>query len=272
MLLWYWVIPAIMLYTALLALTRAVLRHAPDPSDLEAGIIMFVFRRYSWAMHRLRIIDADNIPRSGHPGPLIVVANHTAGVDPVLIQASCPFPIRWVMADDMAVSMLQPLWDIGQVIRVDRRRNESMGVREALRHIRSGGVLGVFPEGHLERPPRAVLPFLPGVGLFIQRTGARVLPLVIDGAPQIDPAWASLWRRSRSTVRALPMVDYTDSELSARDIAKDLRRRMIEATGWPENDATPRLVGDQWVQVDVSGRWPDGAPPAGTPAGPSTPR
>ena len=205
--------------------------------------------------------DAHHIPRSAAPGPLILVANHTAGVDPVLIQAACPFPIRWVMADDMAVSMLQPLWDIGQVIRVDRRRNESMGVREALRHIRGGGVLGVFPEGHIERPPQEVLPFLPGVGLFIQRTGAKVLPLIVDGTPQIDPAWASLWRASRSTVRALPPIDYRDTGMNAREIASDLRRRFIEATGWPANEERPRLVGDQWVQVDVRGRWPEGAPP-----------
>lgn len=254
----FWLILGVTLYAALVALAAAILRAAPEDADYESAIVLFVFRVYARLVHRVRVIDAHNFPRGGAPGPLILAANHSAGVDPILIQAVCPFIVRWVMADDMALPLLEPMWEIGKVIRVDRRHNESMGVRDAIAHLRDGGVIGVFPEGHIERPPRRILPFLPGVGLFVHRTGARVLPIVVEGTPQTDPAWSSLWRTSRATVRVLPVVDYGESGLSAREIAADLRRRFIDATGWEANDSTPRLEGERWVQADAENRRPNG--------------
>ncbi|HBS29908.1 MAG TPA: hypothetical protein DEB06_10785, partial [Phycisphaerales bacterium] len=35
------------------------------------------------------------------------------------------------------------------------------------------------------------------------KSGAPVLPVVIEGTPQVDPAWASLAHRSRARVRVL---------------------------------------------------------------------
>lgn len=252
-----WAFLAIGLYAAGVAAAHWIARAGPE-GDPETGLVIRVFQMYARLAHNLRIEGLEHIPRSRAAGPMIVVANHTAGVDPILIQAACPFMIRWLMAEDMRVDWLNPMWELGQVIFVDRRKGESMGVRDALRHLRRGGVIGVFPEGHLERPPRQILPFLPGVGMLIHRSGAPVLMLTIDGAPQVDPAWASLWRPSRTTVRAHTTIDYKALGLSARDITEDLRRRYCEATGWPRNEITPRLVGMDWVQVDVHGRWPDG--------------
>ncbi|WP_410961928.1 lysophospholipid acyltransferase family protein, partial [Salmonella sp. SAL4359] len=84
---------------------------------------------------------------------------------------------------------------------VDRYGREIAAAREAVRHLQSGGVVGIFPEGNLERPPCHILPFLPGVGLIVHRSGAPVIPVLISGTPQIDPAWSSLWRRSRAVVQ-----------------------------------------------------------------------
>jgi hypothetical protein len=58
-------------------------------------------------------------------------------------------------------------------------------------------VIGVFPEGRLERPERHLLPFLPGLGVMIKRTRASVLPIVIEGTPQTETAWASVLASQR---------------------------------------------------------------------------
>ncbi len=67
-----------------------------------------------------------------------------------------------------------------------------------------------------------------------------MLPMVIEGTPQVDPAWASLWRRGRARVTAHSIIDYAGSGLSGVEIAEDLRERYLEWTGWPANDVSSR--------------------------------
>ncbi len=247
-----WVIAGLAVYALWVAVATWIRRAVDDSEDAEGAFIIRVFQIYASIVHHLRVDGRRHIQGRGH-GPLIIVANHTAGVDPVLIQSVCPFRIRWLMAEDMKAEVLTPFWELGQVILVDRRRGETIGLREALRHLKRGGVIGVFPEGHLERPPRQVLPFLPGVGMLVARSGAPVQMVTVDGTPQVDPAWSSLWRASRSRVRFHPPIRYENA--SARDIPGDLRRRFMEATGWPANEVVPRLVNGRWMQVDIEGRW-----------------
>lgn len=203
-----------------------------------SGIGFRLSEMYSRWFHALRIDGRENIPAARDAGPLIVVSNHTAGVDPVLIQAACEFEIRWMMAADMRLPFFERFWEWAGVISVDRRGRDVAGTREAIRHLRRGGVLGVFPEGGLERPRRMVRPFHQGVGLLIERTGAPVLPVVVDGTPYVYRAWTSLYVPSRSTVRFFPVIDYRGRGMSADEIAADLRRRYLEWTGWPPNPAS----------------------------------
>lgn len=229
------------------ALTRNP-RHEPG-----AGLTLVAMRTYARLVHNLRIDGFENIPRTPHAGPLVVICNHTAGVDPVLVQAAVPFEIRWMMARDMMPRLLDPLWDFAGVIPVNRGGADTTAARQALRYLQRGsdridelsapaealgrgGVIGIFPEGGIERPRRTILPFQPGVGLLIHRSQAPVLQVIIDGTPAAATAWGSLTRRSRSRLRFLPIKSYADTGLSATEIAADLRQRLIDATGWRTTD------------------------------------
>jgi 1-acyl-sn-glycerol-3-phosphate acyltransferase len=203
--------------------------------DFLGGLVWRGLRLYARVFHRVSVKGAQNIPPAD-AGPLLVVSNHTAGVDPVLIQAVCPFEVRWVMARDMRHPWGEPFWRWARIIFVSPGRSEGNGAREAMRHLNDGGVLGMFPEGGIERPPRRILPFHKGIGLIIKRTGSPVLPIIIEGTPQVDPAWASLWRPSRSRIRVMPPVDYSDSGLRPDQIAEDLRKRYLDWTDWPANE------------------------------------
>lgn len=220
---------------ALLACAFLARRVLDNPwGDIEGGLLWLLGRVYVRVFHGLNVTGREHLPWSRNPGPMIVIANHTAGIDPMLIQAVCRFPVRWMMAVDMRLPALEWFWNWIRIIDVDRDAGASVtAVRDAMRHLRSGGVLGIFPEGQIARPARRLLPFQAGVGALVQRTGAIVLPVVIDGTPQVQPAWASLWRPSRATVRILPPIDYTGTGLTGEQIVKDLRQRFADWTGWP---------------------------------------
>jgi 1-acyl-sn-glycerol-3-phosphate acyltransferase len=221
------------------ALLCEALRHNPR-GDAITGLVYHTLRIYVFAFHRLRVSGMENIPLDTRPGPLVVVCNHTAGIDPLLVSAAVPFEIRWMMGRDMMRPDLRALWNWLRIIPVNRKGRDVAGVREALRHLAEGGVIGVFPEGGLERPPYHLRPFRHGVGLLIARSRARVLPVWITGTPQVDPAWRSLRRPSRSRITIGPMMDLsgrTPDEITAT--IEDWFRRV---SGWPSAGAPQRAV------------------------------
>jgi len=218
--------------------TRWVLA-ASTRGDVVTGLVVRLLRLYARLVHRLRVEGRSFIPGTRTPGPLIVVANHTAGVDPLLVQAACPFEIRWLMAEDMRVHWMDRVWNWARIIFVDRsHKGGAAGLRTAISHVREGGVIGLFPEGRLERPARHLYPFQSGVGVLIARTGAPVLPVVIDNAPQVEPAWASLWTPSSSMIRAMAPIEFSASD-TPRHIVEELRRLYKEWTGWPDGSPEP---------------------------------
>lgn len=229
-----WVIAGLLVLAAGALLLLA--QHPSPPGTFWSNMLYALGNAYARLLHRLRIRGDDHIPPGPDAGPLIVVANHTAGVDPILISAACPFQIRWIMAQDMRLPWLGWFWRWQRVIFVSRSGRDRGSVRQALRHLDRGGVIGIFPEGGLERPPRHLLPFRRGVGLLISKAGVPVLPVFVDGTPQVDPAWASLWRRSRSSIEFAPTIDYAKAGLGPGEIADDLHRRYLAWSGWPAND------------------------------------
>jgi 1-acyl-sn-glycerol-3-phosphate acyltransferase len=169
---------------------------------------------------------------------MIIVLNHTSGVDPVLAIAACPFEIRWIMASDMRYPLAEGFWQWARVIFVDRKKRDASGTREAMKHLGEGGVLGIFPEGGIEDPPRLLRPFQAGVGLIIRKTGAPVLPVVITGIEHRTTVSASFWKRGHAVLEFKPIIRFAP-DMSAAEIAAQLQQRYIEWTGWPVADHGP---------------------------------
>src|ERR1051326_9117775 len=90
-------------------LCRALL-DSPRP-DIETGLAWHLIRALAFLVHRLRVAGSEHLPNPARPGPLILVSNHTAGVDPLLIQGLFRLQIRWVLAPDMPLKGPDPFWD-----------------------------------------------------------------------------------------------------------------------------------------------------------------
>lgn len=200
-----WIVLILVLWFAWALLVRWIVGVRPRGDDGYASAVVRLFQVYARRWQRTTYEGLEHIPGSDGEGapvePLIVVCNHTAGIDPILVQAACPFEIRWMMAQDMRVRFMEGIWRFARILFVDRENPTGMELREAMAHVKAGGALGVFPEGGIEQVLGEVLPFREGVGLMVRRTGARVLPVAISGTPVSRSAWGSIWRRSRSGAR-----------------------------------------------------------------------
>lgn len=211
----------------LYALVANLALRGPRPDPLT-GLAFLLARVYARVRHRLVVVGREHAPTPGEGdvGPLIVVANHASGIDPIVAQVALPgIFVRWVMGADMRIRAVDWLWRFTDVIFVDRSGSaDPAALKAMLAHLEAGGVLGVFPEGRLRQPGMPLGVFQAGVGLLVRRTGARVLPLVITGVPRTPKAWDALWRTSRTRVEIKPLIEFPRG-MSATEIAAGLRAR-----------------------------------------------
>lgn len=143
-----------------------------------------IFGALFHTVFHLRIRGSDLVPKSG---PVLVVANHISLADPPLLGVAIPRPLLF-----MAMSELfQHRWLGGFVravgsIPVDRSRTDFGAARQAIRKLREGWCVVIFPEGGIRRGAESVLgnnPQLrPGAETIARLSRAAVLPVILRGA------------------------------------------------------------------------------------------
>lgn len=138
-----------------------------------------VNRLIARAYHRVDVLAPHQLPASGRA---IIVSNHTAPLDPLLIQSVVQRPIVWMMAKeyfDVVPGLRRALEHIS-VIPVSRDGKDSGALRSALRALSHGRILGIFAEGRIETTD-ALLPLQTGAALLALRSGATVHPVYLTG-------------------------------------------------------------------------------------------
>ncbi|WP_235692852.1 lysophospholipid acyltransferase family protein [Deinococcus aquaedulcis] len=123
----------------------------------------------------LEVHGREHVPPPGTP--LVVAANHVGALDPFLVARALP-PGRYLQF--MAKKELF-LPGIGHIIRaggsfpVDRSGNDLVAVRTALRVLKVGGTVGIFPQG-----TRGGAEMQGGVALIAAKGRAPILPAGIS--------------------------------------------------------------------------------------------
>jgi len=137
-------------------------------------------------------------------GPLILVGNHRAGVDPLLVQASVNRPLCFMMAREYYRSMWYARWffDACGAIPVNPGGANRHSLNAAIAAVRAGNTLCLFPEG-AANPDVPLKRVLPGAVIVAMETGAPIIPFRITGTWPFDHVhiWDSFIRRGRGRVR-----------------------------------------------------------------------
>lgn len=185
---------------------------------------------------KLRVEGLQFVPAEVGPTGLIVVSNHVAGLDPVAIQSTMRHPIRWLMSAEMMVPALAWMWRRLRIIPVCFDNRDASALKTAIAHVAAGGVLGIFPEGAIERPARRLRPFSGGLRLILSRSKAPVLVAVIDPGQPAETAYAALFRATHPKLRFVARIE-PGPDGHGRDAAERILELMKRETGWPVNDA-----------------------------------
>jgi 1-acyl-sn-glycerol-3-phosphate acyltransferase len=136
-------------------------------------------------------------------GPVILVGNHICGLDPLLIQAAVNRPLCFLMAREYFRKMwyLRRGFEMVGAIAVNPGGANRHAVSDAIKTVKDGNVLCLFPEG-AANPPIPMHRLLPGAVLIARATGAPLIPFRVSGVWPYDHIhlWRSFWRRSRARI------------------------------------------------------------------------
>ncbi|MCC5830280.1 MAG: MFS transporter [Phycisphaeraceae bacterium] len=240
-----WMMPALLTMAALMigyaviglsrSLFVAPVVSAKHPMLAKVGwrINRFYVFSYHHAIHHHK----HNLPMTG---PAIVAANHTTGIDGLLIQAATPRIIRWLILDRYVVGLLRPIWRIIRPIPVDPDRPGTRPIRDLLAALKEGEMVGIFPEGQLQRDQRDLKPLRQGVAMLARRSGAPVIPTWISGTPRARSMWLHFLLPSNSVVVFGDPL-YCDPDQDDETFIQLLHDRMMELQEWTASqlDADP---------------------------------
>jgi 1-acyl-sn-glycerol-3-phosphate acyltransferase len=135
-------------------------------------------------VYHVRYWGAKGIPRKGG---VLVVANHQSFFDPLLVGMGCHRPVSYVARDSLF--RFKPFgWLIHSVnaFPIDRDGIGLAGIKEALKRLKRGEMVLIFPEG-TRTVSGEIGVFRPGFTTLAVRSKSAILPVAIDGAYRCWP-------------------------------------------------------------------------------------
>ena len=131
-----------------------------------------------------RVIGAENLIEEG---PCIIAANHCSYLDPPLVGVAFRRGIHYLARKSLLDwPVLGPIFPQLNVIPVDQKNADRSALMGAIRVVREGGAVLIFPEG-TRSPDGKLQAGHPGIGMIAAKTGAPVLPARIEGSFEAFP-------------------------------------------------------------------------------------
>jgi len=153
----------------------------------------FAMRFVSWllvrTLYRLRLHGIEkHVPDEG---PALIVCNHVSYMDALLLSASIPRPVRFVMYYKIFnIPVMSWIFRTAKAIPIAGARENPELMQRAFDEIdaalANGEIVGIFPEGALTKDGE-IAKFKSGVEKILERRPVPVVPMTLRGM------WASMW-------------------------------------------------------------------------------
>jgi 1-acyl-sn-glycerol-3-phosphate acyltransferase len=203
-------------------------------------VIYFVIRHilrtvFFWTLR----IRRHGLEHGARDGGYILASAHVSHLDPFCLGAIWPRPVGWMAR----VEFYRRAWSARAMrwlhaFPVHRRGVPVSAIREALRRLARGEVVGVFPEGEITPGAASVLrggPIKRGVCLLAARSGRPVLPCIIVGTEKLNAPgpWLPLWR-GRLWVEVGDFIApsaHPDRRIARAQMAAEIERAFVRLFG-----------------------------------------
>ena len=185
----------------------------------------FLMRFLSWllvrTLYRLRLHGIEkNVPDEG---PALIVCNHVSYMDALILAATIPRPVRFVMYYRIFnIPVMSWIFRTAKAIPIAGAKEDPELMRRAFEEIdaalSAGEIVGIFPEGALTKDGE-IAAFKSGVEKILERRPVPVVPMALKGM------WASMWSRR-------------DTRLGRMRVPRRFRAHVEVMAGEPMDGAT----------------------------------
>lgn len=176
-------------------------------------------------MFGLKAHGRQNIPKRGG---FILASNHVSYLDPIIVGSACPRKLNYMARHDLFYNRFFSWWlDAVDTFPVKRDTADLSAIKEAMRRVKAGKGLLLFPEGRRKDAnstsfgkPQA------GVGFLADKLDVPVIPVFVKGSEKAFPRGAKFIQPTKVDVyfgkqikieRGLPYQDI------AEEIMKNIR-------------------------------------------------
>jgi len=158
---------------------------------------------------RGRVFGQRHIPPRGG---VLVLANHQSYMDPVLVALAFGRETSYMGREALFRNpSLRTLIRYLNCFPVKEEAADIGSIKEALRRLRSGRMVVIFPEGS-RTWDGTIADFLPGAAAIALRAGCPILPVLITGAFEA-------WPRNRRLPRPSPIAVHYDRPILPQEFA-----------------------------------------------------
>ncbi len=203
---------AVLLLSPWLLGPRAEMKPLEVPWYLR--LVWYLNRFYCGLFHKLEVPAGDPLPPEG---PVLLVANHTCGIDHLVLQSATRRPLGFVIAQEYYdLPVIHWFCKAVGCIPVKRDGRDLGATRAVLRALESGHVVPIFPEGRINPAAgREFLPARPGAAWVALKKKVPVIPAYIAGTPETNEIPRSLWTPSAAKVVFGPPIELEEFRGSA---------------------------------------------------------
>lgn len=129
-------------------------------------------------IYRFEVIGAEKFPKDGG---VLLCSNHIHALDPPVVGITAPRPVNFMAKEELfQLPVLKTLLPRINAFPVKRGLSDREALRKALQLLKSGEVVGLFPEGTRRTDGKLGKGFS-GAGFFALRGNADVMPCAIIG-------------------------------------------------------------------------------------------
>jgi 1-acyl-sn-glycerol-3-phosphate acyltransferase len=186
---------------------------------------------YCVVWHQLTTEETAPLPSTG---PAILISNHTCGIDHLLLQAASRRVLGFMVAREYyewrSINWLARI--IG-CIPVNRDGRDFAATRAALRALKAGRVLPIFPEGTIvPASGRQLGEMKPGTAYLAIHAQVPVIPAYIWGTPPTNEIIEAIVTPSHARVYFGAPIDLSDMNRESagdKDVQAEVSRRFRDA-------------------------------------------
>ncbi|WP_064747263.1 MFS transporter [Lysobacter antibioticus] len=190
----HWTIPQVFLALAIANALVAIYIFTIVPE--------FLMRFLSWVLvrtlYRLRVSGTERIPDEGAG---LIVCNHVSYMDALILSASIPRPVRFVMYYKIFnIPVMSWIFRTAKAIPIAGAKEDPEVMRRAFAEIEAaladGQLVGIFPEGALTKDGE-IATFKSGVERILAKNPVPVVPMALRGM------WSSMWSKRDGRLRRM---------------------------------------------------------------------